>query len=48
MEETNDMPHNFWDYGINPILGYRYMPDERAKPASLYRTNKKNIEDATT
>ena len=34
-EETNDMPYNFWDYGINPILGYRYMPDERAKPLFL-------------
>ena len=25
------MPHNFWDYGINPILGYRYQPDGKSK-----------------
>jgi len=28
-QETNDMPYNFWDYCINPILGYRYYGDFR-------------------
>ena len=22
----NDMPMDFWNYKINPILGYRYKP----------------------
>ena len=35
----NDMPHNFWDYGINPILGYRYTPDGKSKPIHLRRKN---------
>lgn len=34
-QRKNDMPYNFWDYGINPILGYRYMPDEKSKPVKL-------------
>ena len=21
----NNMPHDFWNHGINPILGYRYL-----------------------
>ena len=39
------MPHNFWDYGINPILGYRYMPDGNSKPLFLI---KKNKDESTT
>lgn len=34
-QKKNDVPYNFWDYGINPILGYRYMPDEKSKPVKL-------------
>lgn len=30
-EKKNDMPDNWWDYGINPILGYRYQPDGKSK-----------------
>lgn len=40
------MPHNFWDYGINPILGYRYAPDGKSLP-SFART-KKNQDVSTT
>jgi hypothetical protein len=25
MKKNNDMPYDFWNYGINPILGYRYL-----------------------
>lgn len=35
------MPHNFWDYGINPILGYRYMPDGKTKRVR-FREEKNN------
>lgn len=21
-----EMPYDFWNYGVNPILGYRYEP----------------------
>jgi hypothetical protein len=31
----DEMPYDFWNYGINPILGYRYMPDGRSKPLFL-------------
>lgn len=24
--QGHKMPYNFWDYKINPILGYRYEP----------------------
>ena len=34
---NNDMPENWWDYGINPILGYRYMPDGNHKPNFMKR-----------
>jgi len=37
----DDMPHNFWDYGINPLLGYRYMPDGKSKPVR-FREEKNN------
>lgn len=23
----NDMPMDFWNYNINPILGFRYKPE---------------------
>ena len=23
---SSDMPMDFWNYDINPILGYRYVP----------------------
>ncbi len=23
---SNDMPMDFWNYNINPILGFRYEP----------------------
>ena len=38
-ENNNDMPHNFWDYGINPILGYRYQPDGKAMPHKIRQLN---------
>ena len=25
------IPHNFWDYGINPIVGYRISGNQRQK-----------------
>ena len=24
--ETKEMPYDFWNHGINPILGYKYEP----------------------
>lgn len=41
---VDKMPYDFWNYGINPILGYRYMPDNNNKPRFL--KNKPNA--ATT
>jgi len=35
IEYIKEIPHDFWNYGINPILGYRYMPDNNAKPTFL-------------
>jgi hypothetical protein len=35
------MPHDFWNHGINPILGYRYTPDGKSKPHHL-RNNYQN------
>ena len=31
------MPHDFWNYGINPIVGFRYMPDGKARPDFMKR-----------
>lgn len=44
MEQENKMPYDFWNYGINPILGYRYMPDNNNKPRFL----KNKLNAATT
>lgn len=29
LKQGEPMPKDFWNYGINPILGYRYDPLER-------------------
>lgn len=34
----NDMPHDFWNHGINPILGYRYL-------TRLQKRKPRNTED---
>lgn len=34
-EKKSEMPDNFWDYGINPILGYRYQPDGKSKALKI-------------
>ena len=26
MDTKKEMPWDFWNYGINPILGYKYEP----------------------
>ena len=41
-EKKSEMPDNWWDYGINPILGYRYQPDGKSK------THKIRILDAAS
>lgn len=40
-QKKNDMPDNWWDYGINPLLGYRYMPDGKSRPVR-FREEKNN------
>lgn len=47
---NNDMPDNWWDYGINPILGYRYMPDGKSKPVRFReeKNNRKNNVNTNT
>ena len=45
VEQVKEMPNDFWNYGINPILGYRYMPDNNAKPTFL--KNKPNAAPTT-
>ncbi len=49
-EKKSEMPDNFWDYGINPILGYRYMPDGKSKPVRFIeeKNNRNNNVDTTT
>ena len=32
----NDTPIDFWNYDINPILGYRYHPDGKPKAKKEY------------
>ena len=44
-QKKNDTPYNFWDYGINPILGYRYTPDGKSLP-SFIRTKKNKDESS--
>lgn len=34
-QKKNDMPYDFWNYGINPILGFRYMPDDNSLPSFI-------------
>ena len=46
MKMKNDMPYDFWNYGINPILGYRYMPDGNHKPNFMKR--KKNQDESVS
>lgn len=29
---TKELPDNWWDYGINPILGYKYEPMTKHTP----------------
>ena len=29
LEEGADFPHDFWNYRLNPILGYEYKPAVR-------------------
>ncbi len=38
----NELPDNFWDYGINPILGYRYNPDGKGLPDKIRKLKNEN------
>ena len=29
--KKDDMPWDFWNYNINPILGYRYAPPQNMR-----------------
>jgi len=44
VDQVKEMPYDFWNYCINPILGYRYMPDDKNKPRFL----KNKLNAATT
>ncbi len=41
------MPYDFWNYGINPILGYRYQPDGKGLPNSI-RSGYIKVNERTT
>lgn len=47
-QKKNDMPDDFWNYDINPILGYRYHPDGKPKPKRMYSKYVKVNERTTT
>lgn len=32
---SKEFPYNWWDYGLNPILGYRYSPDGKSLPVKF-------------
>ena len=32
MTTKKEMPYDFWNYGINPILGYKYEPLTKPTP----------------
>lgn len=39
---NNELPENWWDYGINPILGYRYNPDGKGLHNKIRKLNIEN------
>lgn len=40
---TKELPDNWWDHGINPILGYKYEP--LTKPTPFRNKNEYPPED---
>lgn len=38
----NEFPENWWDYGLNPILGYRYNPDGKGLPVKFRKLSIEN------
>lgn len=39
---SKEFPENWWDYGLNPILGYRYNPDGKGLPVKFRKLNIEN------
>ncbi len=39
---NNELLENWWDYGINPILGYRYNPDGKGLPDKIRKLKNEN------
>ena len=36
---NNEDRYDFWNLGINPILGYRYAPDNQLQPRHIKNEN---------
>ena len=39
---NNKLPNDWWNYGINPILGYRYNPDGKGLPVKFRKLSIEN------
>ena len=39
---NNELPNDWWNYGINPILGYRYNPEGKRFHLNTKNSNNEN------
>ena len=48
MISNEDFPDNFWDYGLNPILGHRYQKDNNSMNSRIKAKIKESLKNEGT